>query len=242
MTNVPPDVVGPDVLIARPAGGFVAVGESGPTLFAWSSDDGISWTRSPIPMPHGMKDVQIVAAAAGPNGTIAVVGLQTKDPTVYQSQALAWYSTDRGSSWHTATVPTDAGAYPSALLHDGERFVALGMVLLEGKPSNAWALTSVDGTTWHREPSLEPAVARGFYAATALSDGRIAATSVGTAASPQPSQQVGCPSVFFLGGPSVVEERLGCKGIPASIVQLKDGRLAAAMAQHLWLPSPVGRE
>lgn len=133
MANVQPDAVGPDVLIARPRGGFVAVGGSGPNLLSWSSDDGLSWTRSPIPVPHGMKYVQIASAVAGPDQTIAVVGWNTHDPTVYQSQALAWYSTDRGSSWNAATVPADPGAYPVALVHDGKRFVALGMVLLDGK-------------------------------------------------------------------------------------------------------------
>lgn len=242
MADVLPEVVGPDVLIARPAGGFLAVGESGPALFAWSSGDGISWAKSPIPIPHGMKYVRIVSAATGPDGTIAVVGLKSHDPTVYQSQALAWYSTDRGFSWHTAAVPADAGAYPTALVHDGKRFVALGMVLLDEKSTAAWALTSADGATWHRDPSLEPAMARGFYAATALSDGRIATTSGGSAASAPPPKPGGCTSVFFLGGPSVIEERLGCNPIPTSIVQLKDGRLAASIGQHLWLREPVNRE
>jgi len=237
-----PDVVGPDVLIARPGGGFVAVGESGPDLFAWSSGDGISWTRSPIPIPDGMKRVEIVSAATGSDGTIAVVGLKTIDPTVYQSQALAWYSTDRGSTWHVATVPADPGAWPMALVHDGKRFVAMGMVLHDGKPSDPWALTSVDGATWQREPGLEPAGTRGFYAATVLSDGRIAAISAGSASSSPPPEQVCGPTVLFLGGPSIIEERLGCNPVPSTIIQLKDGRLAASMGEHLWLREPVGRE
>lgn len=229
--NVIADVVGPDAVIARPGGGFVAVGESGQELFAWSSDDGVSWTRSPMPIPDGMRDVQIGSAVAGPDGTIAVVGLKTKDPKIFQSQALAWYSTDRGATWQSATVPAEAGAKPMALVHDGKRFVALGELLRDGELSTAWALTSTDGVTWQREPQLEPVVVKSFGAATALSDGRIAAVGV--------THTLDCSSVFLLGRASLGEEYLGCNGIPGTLVQLKDGRLAASMSEHLWLREPI---
>lgn len=229
--NVTGDVVGPDVLIARPGGGFVAVGESGQELFAWSSDDGVAWTRSPI--PNDIKDVQISSAVAGPDGTIAVVGWKTKETTIYQSQALAWYSTDRGATWQSATVPTEAGARPTALVHDGKRFAALGMLLNDGLPSTAWAMTSTDGVTWQRDPQLEPFVVKSFWTATALSDGRIAA--IGVTHTPD------CSSVFILGGTSLGEEHLGCNGIPDMLVQLKGGGLAATMTQHLWLREPISQ-
>jgi hypothetical protein len=124
------------------------------------------------------------------------------------------------------------------------RFQAMANVLpdlmrLDDKRSKSWAVTSVDGVAWQRESSLEPAGSNGFRAATALSDGRIAAVSGGaTTASPPPE---GCPSVFYLGGLSLIKENLGCNRIPTSIVQLKDGRLAASVGEHLWLREPTSR-
>ena len=85
-------------------GGFVAVGTSGPTpgvATAWSSPDGLSWTKHILPMPQAGPSTaaQIVV---GPNGPLA---FGTRMNSKGQTIPAVWSSPDLGGVWSETDLP-----------------------------------------------------------------------------------------------------------------------------------------
>jgi hypothetical protein len=84
--------------------GFIAVGTSGPTpgvATAWSSPDGIRWTKHLLPTPQTGPSAatQIVV---GPNGPLAFgTRMNPKGETI----AAVWSSPDLGGVWREADLP-----------------------------------------------------------------------------------------------------------------------------------------
>ena len=130
---------------------------------AWSSENGIAWSRVATPADDPeLGQGAVIAVAAGGPGYVAV-GARNK----------AWYSTD-GSDWALAAVPPGPGE-PSGLERPLDRASAQGTVEMEGiavsgRDLLAWGKsiwvhddgsatfvpvfwTSTDGRSWtHQEP------------------------------------------------------------------------------------------
>ena len=178
------------VYAVAPVGqGFVAVGRGcvgdPPTCEAtvWTSADGSTWERAPAsqatdisglvggPTIDGMVDV----VAGGP-GVVAIGSDTIADKRV----AMAWLSTDGGTTWtrgaiEDSRIPPGASSliFPrlNAVAWTGERFVAVGedwsdwdgdFVTLAGATSRAAVWTSADGLAWTRVEADEVFDAGGF--------------------------------------------------------------------------------
>ena len=106
----------------------VAVGEG---TIAASSADGLTWTDRTI-TPSGA-----YAAVAYGGGRFAAVGSSG-------SNAVGSYSTN-GTSWTAATVTDASLAVMTDVVHDGSRFLAVG---LGSDGTTGYCRTSTDGSTW----------------------------------------------------------------------------------------------
>lgn len=127
--------------------GFVAVGYLDPDIVAdaWTSPDGLTWTRIPdFPASPGSLAASV---ASGDAGVVAVGSDGTR--------AAAWFSSD-GTSWQQAPDQPSLGAAPqvrfTAVTAVPGGFVAGGYVGSLSGPIRAAFWRSADGVSWERAP------------------------------------------------------------------------------------------
>ncbi len=126
-----------DVVFA--AGRYIAVGRSAGRAAAWTSPDGLTWSRLRIVSAKG----EMAALAAG-HGRVVAVG-------AVGGRAAAWVSCD-GRSWsRVGALPLPAGATTELrdVVATSTGFVAVGNAWRGSTPS-AMALVSRDGIRWTR--------------------------------------------------------------------------------------------
>lgn len=164
--GLPGPAVGQVTSAAANAGGFVAVGYSGPPAttgsqpLAWWSSDGLHWSAAKVPASSGQRFVQIWAGSGGYLGTMTSVGSTPALETL-------WVSTD-GRSWAPTTsdplgtiqagegVGSPAGSFDG----DGTRLLVFGTpgdTPLDTAPYQYWV--SSDGMHWTRPALTGPGVA-----------------------------------------------------------------------------------
>ena len=125
---------------------------------AWSSADGLHWTRAPR-APSLARGAMNDVARGGP-GFVAVGGAPDRPATTQVAEhAVVWISTD-GRTWsrlpdnpvYHAPAGTDQafGDTMSSIASDGTHLVAVGTVATQGDVGSALAWASPDGRTWRR--------------------------------------------------------------------------------------------
>jgi hypothetical protein len=169
MVGVGPILEGPHGLLALGFPYGDTCGGPERLVALWSSPDGSSWTR--VPLPKNFRSGTVTAVEGGPAGFIA---LGTKADGETQQ---IWTSAD-GSAWRTRPLPTVSSgklALDSVASFD-DGFVLSGAVLGEGGcggPAHIHGATwvSSDGSSWTRA-SLPGAstVASATFTVQALSD------------------------------------------------------------------------
>ena len=108
---------------------------------AWSSGDGMTWTRAPD--SPAFADAAMSGVAAGPGGFVAV-------GTTPAGGAAVWISPD-GKAWNRVPdSPAFAGARMQSIAAAGPGYVAVGW-----GPEDAAVWTSADGMAWIRDPGGE---------------------------------------------------------------------------------------
>lgn len=159
-------------VVARPDGGFVAVGYSPPEWLplAWTSRDGLTWTIHEI----GTTDFTFPVSLAHGAGTLVAVGRSGKAP-------VAWTSSD-GAEWHERTIPSlgDDGVAErmTTVVAGSSGFVAGGSVGPELLDRHARFWTSADGTEWLPVPDDPTAFADAEVRAIVAFDGGFVAVGV----------------------------------------------------------------
>jgi hypothetical protein len=165
--------------------GFVAVGIVGDAqtqtdAVAWTSPDGMSWSRIHSPAFDGGKAVSIVAA---PGGGLVAVGT-----TVERREAVAWTSAD-GREWTKApTEPSrlypgyaeGAGGYTQMtdVAVVGSELLGVGVFQgLQRGTGTSWV--SKDGIHWTQAVAAPVQQQAEFYAVTAGGPGAIVVGSFG---------------------------------------------------------------
>lgn len=108
--------------------------------------------------------------------TVVAVGERAwrpRDERPELTEPLAWWSTDKGETWHSASVPGIWGLQAVATV--GNRFVAVGNRVTDDRITSAVVLVSTDGKRWAEErvPGLNVAL----NAAVAIPTGAILAGS-----------------------------------------------------------------
>jgi hypothetical protein len=128
---------------------------AGPTTpGAWSSLDGLNWTRAELPFDESAHVLDVVAAA---NGFVAVG---------YGSRPLAWVS-DAGKAWRLLDADVFGGAGREAGLASlaslGDRVVATGF---GSDDDSGWGTiwVSDDGLTWRLAAGKELFLGVGLHA------------------------------------------------------------------------------
>jgi hypothetical protein len=229
--------VGPNAL-AVTKDGYVAVGRHNERALAWLSAGGDTWR--PVELPtEGAERAAVTTVAAAPDGRLVAMGTSAAGG---QYGITTWVSTDGGRAWRRGTVP-DLGGDPQirTLVHDGDRFVALGGAEGDTRGS-ALVLTSRDGLAWRRDDAAARADARMITAAVVLPGGDLIAVS--STGEERESDEAGgtreCASAWLVtraGG--WTPEDLGCHGVPTSLAVLADGRVAAVHWTTLFLRGGV---
>jgi hypothetical protein len=140
--------------------GLVAVGSDylagdGGAAAAWTSADGVSWSR----VPHdeavmgGEGNQSMDAVTVGGPGLVAIGGDTVSD---HEIDAAVWTSAD-GLSW--SRVPHDAAVFGDAAISGvtvgGPGLVAVGASQLTAAGGDAAVWTSPDGLSWSRVPHDE---------------------------------------------------------------------------------------
>jgi hypothetical protein len=135
--------------IARLGDGYVATGVTGSVQeitgsVAWTSPDGVTWTRVDTP---ALRSGRAIALAAAPWGGLVAVG---SDRT--EDEALAWVSPD-GRSWTQAPSEESRQYHGKIRMTDvtavGDELVAVGnYVGLQRGTATAWV--SRDGLRWEK--------------------------------------------------------------------------------------------
>jgi hypothetical protein len=129
---------------------YVAVGDRAGRPAAWTSRDGLTWSRSRVASASG----EMLAVAAG-HGRLVAVGTAGL-------RAAAWTSAD-GRSWSrvgSLPLPAVDGTDLRDVVATSSGFVAVGSAVRDSVPS-AIALVSRDGVHWTRAkriPGFSPAV------------------------------------------------------------------------------------
>jgi hypothetical protein len=161
-------------VVARPSGGFVAVGSVFPGWHpvAWTSGDGQTWQI------ESMGETEFtfpVALAVGSDGGIVAVGRSGSRP-------VAWTSAD-GFEWTEHEVPTLGAAVAermTTVIATTDGFLAGGSVGPELADRHARFWWSTDGATWEPIPDDSVAFANAeVRAIVALDAGFVAIGSVG---------------------------------------------------------------
>lgn len=160
-------------------GGFVAVGVVGsvqdPTgAVAWTSPDGVAWSRVADPAFDGGEAVSVAPAPWG--------GLLAVGSTVDRRSAVAWISAD-GRSW-TRAPDEDARkhsggfAWMTDVVGIGDEAIAVGDVQgLQRGTAVSWVTR--DGLTWLKSPEAPVQEGAEFYAITPGGAGAFAVGAFG---------------------------------------------------------------
>ena len=151
-----------DVAVAAPryvAVGVVpgndAAGRSVPTTGAWTSPDGLRWTRARGASTRG----RMVALAAG-HGRVVAVGDASTLPGETDQRGAIWVSSD-GRSWtRVADLPVPTPSILADVVATPSGFVAVGSFFSTSQPVHAMALVSRDGVRWERAAMIEKATGR----------------------------------------------------------------------------------
>jgi hypothetical protein len=164
--------------IARVGDGYVATGVTGSVQavtgsVAWTSPDGVTWTRVDAP---ALRAGRAIALAAAPAGGLEAVG---SDRT--EDEALAWVSPD-GVSWTLAPSEESRQYYGKIRMTDvtavGDELVAVGnYVGVQRGTATAWV--SRDGLHWEKAHVAPIQQQVELYAVAAAGPGVVAVGSFG---------------------------------------------------------------
>jgi molecular chaperone DnaK len=148
-------------------GGFIAGGRVDRTPAMWTSPDGTTWDRRPVPTLSAGAEWERVTTVLPTAGGIVAGG--SVGPELGDRRARFWWSAD-GTTW--SAVPDDpafAGAEVADILEVDGRFVAIGKLGTGQRWSGSIAWMSSDGRTWKRIDSPELRV--GIASALAVAPG-----------------------------------------------------------------------
>ncbi|MEV0563632.1 hypothetical protein [Dactylosporangium sp. NPDC050588] len=237
----PPDGRG-DVPVAAGAihGQYAVVGRHGDEPTVYLSPSGSHWWDRPLPLP-GTGPAEPLGVAGAPDVFRPERSAFDIGPGVVVGRAggtaVIWSSADGGFTWQVRAHPEAAEL--TGVVHDGSAFVATGA----GPGGDAVVLTSADGVTWQRDPRTVPAGARPFRSVYALRSPARPEFDLGGPPAPPPSVYAvsadgECATVWRRDPDAWVAEPLGCHGVPTSLAQLADGRVAAIGGTTLWLRTP----
>lgn len=140
-------------------GRFIAVGETGPTsgvATAWTSPDGVRWTKHDLPTPETGPSAA-THVLAGPNGPLAFgTRMNAKGETI----AVVWSSPDVGTVWKETDLPappplapSHRGIFQPTAAASGPAGVAV-IATCSGEapgplcPDSTYLWQSADGSTW----------------------------------------------------------------------------------------------
>ena len=214
--------------------GFVAAGVDGSVPAVWTSPDGMAWTRAGGPFRESER---VESVAVGTQGAVAVGTITTSGDV----DGMAWFSAD-GATWRT--VPLGSAGFTGrtnqavhAVTASGGGFVAVGDDT-NGERRVAVAWTSIDGTTWQRQPHGDLVVPPG------------SSSTAGVTA----SDVAGSGPLVAVGGSSSVQvwnsadgRRWARQDPPADARRsaeearvATDGRAVLVSARGLWLRGPAG--
>jgi hypothetical protein len=136
---------------ARPDGTFIAVGRAGPDPAAWTSPDGIAWTRVRVDR-SSIERERMTAIVATSN---VVIAGGSAGPELGDRHAIFWRSPD-GVAWTpVADDPGFDGAEVASIVVSGAGFVALGHLGTGQRSTGTIAWRSPDGEHWERIDSPE---------------------------------------------------------------------------------------
>lgn len=158
------------------AGGFVAVGDTGSTpdaATAWTSPDGMTWTKRSMP-PNPVGSSHVSGLVAGGPGLVAI-GSITTSLAAGGDAALVWTSSDGGITWTATELPQPTGSQvpfgAEAIASGPDRIVILGACepVAPGPacPRSRFLWQSTDGRDWRvvefpeQDVSLSTVVAGG---------------------------------------------------------------------------------
>jgi hypothetical protein len=164
--------------IARLESGYVALGTVGNVQritgsVAWTSPDGLEWTRIDTPALDAGRAVALVNA---PSGGLVAVGSDLGG-----HEALAWVSAD-GRSWTLAPSEPSRQFHGSIRMTDvtvaGDELVAIGdLAPLQRTTATSWV--SHDGLRWERANIAPVQEQAEFYAVAPTDSGVVAVGSFG---------------------------------------------------------------
>jgi hypothetical protein len=164
--------------IARLGSRYVALGTVGSVQritgsVAWTSPDGLQWTRIDAPALQAGRAVALVNAPSG--------GLVSVGSDLDGHAALAWVSAD-GRSWTLAPSEPSRQFHGSIRMTDvtvvGDELVAIGdLAPLQRTTATSWV--SHDGLHWERANSAPVQEQAEFYAVTPIDPGVVAVGSFG---------------------------------------------------------------
>jgi hypothetical protein len=225
---------GPTMLTAVD-GGYVAVGALNGGPMTWTSTNGRDWLEHPVPsdslVRSGIDGRLDGLIASGPDGRLVIVGVESGPSGLIWGRPVGWVSRDGALTWEPATMPATPDLLLRALLvHDG-RYYAIG----GDAGREAVMLTSTDGLHW----SLG-AIGDGMtevYQAIITRSGAIVAVAPGERRDGNADEQ--CATAWIYVDDLWRSEELGCRGVPDALVELADGRIAAAMWGTLFLREPI---
>ncbi|SDS86911.1 beta propeller repeat protein [Microlunatus soli] len=153
-----------DIVVSRvvPVGrGFVAVGATfdGATAVpvSWRSDDGLTWTeREALPLPAGVSDVGVEAAAGSPTSVVAAGQTSGRVPDDEQAR-VSWRldldrapASDRTARWRVGKKAAERSSILSILPIKGG-FLGTGKATVHGAADARW-WRSRDGLSWSQVP------------------------------------------------------------------------------------------
>jgi hypothetical protein len=126
----------------------VAAGIAGREPAAWTSHDGRTWLRHPVPTLSTGTEAERIAVIAGVDGGYLAGG--SVGPELGERHARFWRSAD-GTTWvPVADDPGLEGAEVVAIAQAGSGYVALGRLGSGQRGTGSVAWTSPDGRGWSR--------------------------------------------------------------------------------------------
>lgn len=122
--------------VAATAGGFTAVGASGPRPAAWRSPTGQSWSPVTLPMPAGAERAALEYMASSGRSLVAA---GTEFTAAGASRPFAEVSADAGRTWTAVQLPVPVigpgtGTTVTALTAAGGGFTAAGTYVTAAGP------------------------------------------------------------------------------------------------------------
>jgi hypothetical protein len=155
-------------IAAIPAtGSFIAGGRVDQAPAIWTSPDGTTWDRRPVPTLSAGAEWERVTTVLPTSGGVVAGG--SVGPELGERRARFWWSAD-GTTW--SAVPDDAGfagAEVADIVDLNGRLVAIGKLGTGQRWSGSIAWISTDGWTWQRIDS--PELGGGIASALAIAPG-----------------------------------------------------------------------